>query len=106
MRPRLRAVGVAALGVPAEMLLPLAPVWHDRETFVAYMTARGWRLPAPERYGVGNFANSSPENRRRTALACYAREHGHTWPGTGLPDQKWINLVMYGEEYRPRDWTP
>ncbi|GAB3718747.1 hypothetical protein [Nocardiopsis nanhaiensis] len=89
-RRRARAAAVSSVplveGVPApaELLDPFHTVWHHQGRYRAWMSGRGWSMPAAERLGVATEA----ENRRRAAWAGWVREQG--WP------LDWSLVVVWG----------
>ncbi|MGH9122035.1 MAG: hypothetical protein ACRDYC_08820 [Acidimicrobiales bacterium] len=69
---------------------PAAAVWHHQADYVAYMRRLGGSLPPSERLGVP----ASPGNRRRAAVAAWARESGVLADGWQSPD--WRRLTELG----------
>lgn len=88
-RRRARAAAMAApvvegLPVPPELLDGDHVVWHHQGRYRAWMHARGWSMPASERFGVP----AHPVNRRKAAARGWVREAGL--------DAGWRRLVEWG----------
>ena len=85
-------------GTPAELYDADAPVWHDLDLYLAWMTKHGWEkhLPAEDRWQLmsrpGGLTYESdrrwlegiaihdghPANRRNNAAASWGRQNGVT----------------------------
>lgn len=95
LRPAPVEIGPDDDGVPVEFHDPAHPLWHGRVgDYIAYMTERGWGLPARERMFVivchqrgedphlGTFVGSATDRRRHAVLG-WAHDAGimsPRWP--------------------------